>query len=110
MKLHEFPIAMEYSELIKHIEGKYNIRVRDYAGRYKDNGISDRSYLDFWHWIVKEYDVGIGSTFEIYLGQDEDGHDSPPNWVREILDIIKNEVKDSPAYDSEEYLTLYVTW
>jgi len=58
-------------------------------------------YLNFWHYVTDDCDVG-GSFF--YLNLDID-HDQ--EWVAEIKNMIKEEVKDNEAYDSEENMVYF---
>ena len=71
-------------------------------------------YLDFWHQHCDE--INRGGVNYMYLSTEEWDIDEtlPPeyqNWYAEICEMIKEEVKDSEAYDSEEEcLTYYVDW
>jgi hypothetical protein len=47
-------------------------------------------YCDFWHWIVEDnYGIGNGTFFDLETERSED--EEIPDWVQEILQLIKKE-------------------
>lgn len=69
-------------------------------------------YLNYWHRICDE--VNRGGDTDVYIGDvdpDEKLPEKYQNWVNEIHKMIRDEVKDSPAYDEEEEMvTFYIDW
>ncbi len=43
--LYKFPETVDYHELIKHVEKKYGINTRDYAGRWSTKGKEEKELL-----------------------------------------------------------------
>src|SRR5271166_3514155 len=80
----------DWHEMIAFIESKYDIDVRDYAGKFAVGTMAnnDIEYLDFWHWVVGEYDYinnPCEITFEVKVLLDDN---RTPAWVKEILQRI----------------------
>lgn len=73
-------------------------------------------YLDYWHGICD--DINRGGVNYLFIHEDDEPWDEDlelpeqwQNWRREINAMIREEVKDSPAYDAEEgILTFHVDW
>jgi hypothetical protein len=164
--LYKFPAAIDYNRLIDHIEKKYDVNTRDFAGRHskknekerkrmlenwlKENGYEGKHYvldlpensssdwpddseemklrieintkrcssangytdippyLDFWHWLLEEYEFHRGINSLCLIPEEDDNY---PDWVKQILSMIYPEVKDNPAFDEVDgLLTLYVDW
>lgn len=68
-------------------------------------------YQDLWHYHLERSlggEVCRGGQNTIYLGND---NADQPQWVIELHDLIRNEVKDSPAYDpDEDSLSVMIDW
>ena len=79
----------DYNKVIDYIEEKYSIRVRDYAGYLKDLP-NERPYLDFWHWIVDNYEIHDG-CYVTFTWQEHYDDEDTPEWVKEILSLILKE-------------------
>lgn len=73
-----------------------------------------RPYLDFWHTMC-DY-ISRGGINYLYLDTSEWSPDESlpkqyQNWEQDIMEKIKEIVKDSPAYDKDEQcLTYTVDW
>jgi hypothetical protein len=66
-------------------------------------------YQDFWHWLLDNDFVELhrGGFNNISFWNLEEGN--TPDWVKKVLQLILDEVKDNPAFDGEE-LNCYVDW
>ena len=73
-----------------------------------------RPYLDYWHKMCNE--ISRGGVNYLWLNTEDWDPDLKlpekyQNWEKELTEMIKEIVKDSPAYDSvEECLTYTVDW
>lgn len=103
--LHEWPAAVDYNELIEHVEKKYNINTRDYAGKYSGETFdANRPYLDYWHQHCD--DINRGGINYLYIG--DDGCET---WVAEINALLRAELEGCPAYDPEEqFVACHIDW
>src|SRR6267142_900499 len=88
----------DYTEVIDYIEKKYSINTRGYTPK---NGWTSEQlmnckvgldpYLDFWHWVIERNDhLSNGSFFVLYV-DDEMSYPETPEWVKEILQLLKDE-------------------
>ena len=93
-----------YHEVIDYIEKKYNIKTRDYAGKFGKDGNTNNEYQDFWHWVLQgnEY-ITNGSSGIIYVNELSK---NISNWIKEILQLIK----DEGFVDDEDYFTFWIKW
>lgn len=108
--------SLDYHEVIKFIEKKYKMDTRDYSGRH--NGNPDAAYEDFWHWLIDVHggdihngcysyipiDALIDSTSDEY---DESDAADTPQFVKEILEMIKTEFHDDMT---DGCLDVYIDW
>ena len=167
-KIVEQSPMIDYHEVMEHVEQKYGIRTRDYAGKFSvenlnaqkdhkarwltENGygewlhvldkpkgqqndwardskeiamrieintkyreiedtLVEVPYQDLWHYHLERSlggEVCRGGQNTIYLGND---NADQPQWVIELHDLIRNEVKDSPAYDpGEDSMSVMIDW
>lgn len=55
----------DYHECRDYLQEKYRFNARDYAGKYRDIGLTDDSipYQDFWHFVVECGEVTNGKLF-----------------------------------------------
>jgi hypothetical protein len=86
---------LDFHEVIRFIEKKHKIDVRDYAGKFKGGSMDDKPYLDYWHWLIENhfYDVNNGCErhWDIKFILEGDG----PDWVKEITQLVYDEFKDN---------------
>lgn len=100
------PMTISYlllRDVIKYVESKYGIKtnnytpitpltedeVEEYYDKYpgRKDWNNQKPYLDFWEWVLDEYQVRNGDTIIF-----ERGEWFPiPRWVNEILDLIETE-------------------
>ena len=124
--------SYDYHDVIKYIEGKYNIDTRDYKNSHSHFGIWLKEvkefkrihaeyseykewcktnpcpeYLDFWHWISDVCEIHNGGHFNVnfqsYLDEKEDY--KAKEWIKEIIRLI---IKEFPI-DEGDY-TFYIDW
>jgi hypothetical protein len=98
---------LHYRDIIKYIEDKYKINVRDYAGHFVTK---DKPYLDFWHYLDNKWEEQLNSNgCEVYLNLEEWlGAPETPDWVKEILLKIYDEFKE--YIDDHGGFYVYVSW
>lgn len=99
--------CLDYHECIHYIEAKYGINTRDYAGRFSKLAKEydeDKSYLDFWHWLLDNdfMELHNGSIQTLF----PDTHPNAPEWVQEILGLIVLEFLE----DGEDSIEFWVEW
>lgn len=87
----------DYNECRDYLQARYGYKERDYAGRYTGSGASLRlddgkPYLDFWHWVVENYDVRNGCFITFTRERLEEG--GMEDWVREIYTRYLDEFAD----------------
>lgn len=68
----------------------------------KENNRYDPVYRDFWHWILKEYDIENRETITFTLQSHLEDEDTP-EWVLTILRLIQAEFP-------EKTLSIYNEW
>jgi hypothetical protein len=66
-------------------------------------------YQDFWHWLLDNDFCELHRGGFNYLSFWSIDDDETPEWVKRVLELIKDAVKDNPAYDGES-LNCYVDW
>jgi len=81
-----------YNSCVKYINKKYDIDIRDYAGKPGGKGNTKTIHFDFWHWILHHYIDSIQNPCELTLNIDKmiklaDEED----WVLEILALFEKE-------------------
>lgn len=99
---------LDFNECQDWINYKYDIDIRDYAGKFKGKKIdSSTPYQDFWHSVLKKNDeIGRGSFFWLDLNfwkNDE----RTPDWEKEILRMFEDEFKEYIDGGSIEF---WVDW
>jgi hypothetical protein len=96
----------DYSSCIKYIEDKYKIKTRDYAGKFlqkSDREVDETPYLDFWHWVISEYDW---IKNECYISFEVKKHledEKTEQWVKEILTMLYKEFE-------EDEMRFWIEW
>lgn len=97
--------ALDYNECERYIERKYNVDLRDYAGKFKGGDLNEKNtpYLDFWHWILDYNDIKRGSFF--YM----DFYDAEQQelWIQEILVLFEKEFVE---YMEGTCIEFWVDW
>lgn len=109
-----------YDKVIKYIEQKYNIKTRDYLGKYSKKPFDpELENQDFWVFLVNAAWYGEVRSGEDKLIPISDMlcnmeelldylNELAPLWVKEIAQLIKDEFGD--LLDSEGNLEVYVSW
>jgi len=99
--------TLDYHECETYIEEKYNIKVRDYLGKFANNKVNNVEYLDFWHWLIDRHEyIQNGSYFHLAI----DEHLNDPDveeWVKTILKMFKDEFGH---HAKDGYIKFYVWW
>ena len=97
---------------------KHNIPDKDATGkgrgssiiffqRYKDADDGEKispEYRDFWHWFVDNNEKCINGCVMYFYFNDRK---KAPDWVKEILDMIKKEFEE---YIEDDVLPVWVDW
>lgn len=103
-----------YREVINYIEQKYNIQTRGYSPKngFTSKQLEDRTdydkkhnlkpYLDFYHWVIDNYEVNNRCLFTLWYDPDDE---HVPEWVKEILKMIFDEFEPERAE-----MEMYVSW
>ncbi len=100
---------LNYLDMVKFIESKYNIKVRDYHETYNKENEDWLSYLDYWHWLVDSHFYEVHNPCDCYFHITEIIKDkSVPNWVKEITQLFHNEFKDD--LDKDGGLEVHISW
>ena len=84
----------DYHQVIKYLEKKYKIRVRDYAGKWLIEWPNDHPYLDFWHWMIDNYDWIHNGCYIFLTVKNHLEDPATPVWVKEILQRIHDEFQE----------------
>lgn len=97
---------LDWTEVQKYIDAKYEIDVRDYAKKFKGKYTANKEkvpYQDFWQaWILQNNDM-IGNPSMAYIPLESD---TP--WIQEILELLKKEFVGKD--DDQETLAVWVSW
>jgi hypothetical protein len=81
---------LDYNECAHWIEKKYNVNLRNYAGRKFTGESDDPPYQDFWHSIVNHNEIHNGSFFWFDIEWWKENK-STPDWEKEILKMFESE-------------------
>ncbi len=95
----------DFHQVIDYIEKKYEISVRDYAGKFSNKTYDETTpYLDFWHWLIDGpfSEINNGSYQYLDLKYELENEDTP-DWVKEILQKIYDEFQ-------EDEMEFWVEW
>jgi len=99
--------VINYHDMMRYIDKKYDIDNRDYNRRFRGN--KGAKYLDFWHWLLDHcfYEVHnpCSATLNVIEMLEED---ETPVWVREILTLIKIEFGDQ--FNEYGELNVWISW
>lgn len=97
----------DYNELRDYLQDKYNYDEWDYAGKYsKRKGVSTPEgevvpYLDFWHWVVENYDIHNGCYITFHSERFEEIGENK-GWIKEIY---KTYISSSPFLSANSKCT-----
>lgn len=92
-----------YNKCRNFLQNKYDYEERDYAGKFKKgNANKDAPYLDFWHWVIENYDINNGCYITFHKDTLEE---IEPAWIKEIYSHYIEEFAD----ESGE-LVMWVEW
>ena len=80
--------TLDYIKCRDFIEDKYQIKTRDYAGKFGKDGVTDKPYLDFWHWLIGEYDYICNDSHFTLMPLEHLKDNRTPDWVKEILKLF----------------------
>lgn len=106
----------DYHKCKAFIREKYGYDERDYLGKYKrKNGkvlsVNDSvEYLDFWHWVVDNYEIHNGCFIEF---SNEDYDQIEKDWVKEIYSHYMDEFCPDKNWKTNECrvgVEFYVSW
>jgi len=104
------PDMLDYHEVIKYIEQKYNIETRGYVEAKSKEKKRNRPYLDYWHWLLDNAFSEMGNpssqNIPIYNILNDEGW--APEWVKEITTIIDKEFHKDLEDGGE--LQVWVSW
>lgn len=76
----------DFLEMMKFVQDKYSIYIRDYAGTFKNGIVNDVEYQDFWSFMLDYIDVSNGVIRKLSW---EDLKDCAEyDWQREICDLF----------------------
>lgn len=93
----------DYRECRDYLQQKYGYDERDYAGKYRGNGVRDDvEYLDFWHWVVENHEIHNGCY--VVFGRNRELQNDPA-WVKKIYSRYLDEFADENGE-----LEMYVWW
>ncbi len=101
----------DYLEVRDYLQDKYGYDERDYAGKYaKKKGIETPEgeptpYLDFWHWVVDNYDIHNGCYITFSSDRLEEICEEKNGWIKEIYKRYIDEFADKNGE-----LLMYVWW
>jgi len=94
-----------YNKCRNYLEKKYKYKERDFANKYPNKKKpyeedESKPYLDFWHWVVDNYDIHNGCfiTFDKNFQPEED-------WQKEIYNHYIEEFGNENGE-----VELYVSW
>ena len=94
-----------YLECSQYLEWKYGHCERDFAGKYFQGEMDEnKSYLDFWHWVVKKHTVVNGCWIN-FSREEFDEISIADGWIRTIYDRYLKEFADGRGD-----LTMIVEW
>lgn len=101
----------DFNECVRYINNKYNINIRDYANKFKDGDYDDNTpYLDFWHWMLKYYDISNGCHINFVVDLSDDSLEEfgleKDDWQVEIIKLFKSEFCE----EGEDEINFYVWW
>lgn len=82
--------SYDWNKAVEYIEKKYNIDIRDYAGKFKNGKMRDVKYLDFWHFMIDMFDIHNGCFITLSDDYIIDNEKIEP-WQKEINDIFLDE-------------------
>lgn len=101
----------KYNECRDYLQKKYGYQERDYAGKFKNRGTKDVElnedllYQDFWHWVIKHYQVCNGCFITFSREYLEEDAEESEDWV---LEIYKHYIDEFA--DEDGMLEMYVSW
>lgn len=92
IKKHRNEPTYDFNECTEYIEKKYNIKHRDYAGKFSDGKVKDVPYQDYWHFVLDKYDdIRNDYYFDMEISyMREDAED----WQNKITDLFEKEFAD----------------
>lgn len=86
-------VKHDYNKCRDYLEAKYGYHERDVLGRFRGN--PDAEYLDFWHWVVDNYEVRNESFMTFSRSRLDGDHADAPEWVRKIYGHYLEEFADA---------------
>ena len=96
----------DYHECKEYLQAKYRYDERDYAGKYRDAGLTDDiPYQDFWHFVVETGEVTNGKVFTMSERWMEDATD----WQKWILERYFSEFGE-PDGSGGRHVRFHVWW
>ena len=97
--------AIDFLDATEWIEKKYEVNVRDYAGRWVGEFNKNKPYLDFWHYICDEANISNGIIQTLNF---EDMRLNATDWQIEIIDLFDKEFQ---GYKNKEgFIPFYFGW
>jgi hypothetical protein len=110
------PACIDYNRMMNYIDRKYEIKNRDYHENYQGDDfrggrerLGRRAYLDFWHWMLDHCFYEMHNPSHHSINVDEMLEDpETPEWVRQILKLIKLEFED--LFNQYGELDVWVYW
>jgi hypothetical protein len=91
----------DYRDCRDYLQAKYNYAERDYGQKYCGKRDENAPYLDFWHWVIANYEIHNGCfiTFsEDMLPEIQE------DWIRTIYGHYLTE------FAKEGELEMYISW
>jgi len=96
----------DYHQCAKYIEQKYNIRLRDYYGSFRNLKISE--HYDFWHWLF-DFTCCENNGQPIYLCECEikdDAHEA----TKYISSLFFDEFAEEGGEVGDREFVAWVEW
>jgi hypothetical protein len=90
-----------YDAQFKLIHEQYAI----YQKWCQEPGNNEPPYLDFWHWLLEDYEDQIhNGCYVIFYWQNHYESDNTPKWAKEIIGMILTE------FPEEKEMFCYISW
>lgn len=92
----------DWIECKNYIQEKYNIDIRDVAGKYQGN--PDAPYQDFWHSLTDKFEIHNGCYVDFFAGEPLDEW-FEHEWEKKIARIFEEEF-----YVEGKEIEFYIWW